>query len=55
MSKAPRGFAAMSPDQRRRIAAMGGKAVPAEKRAFAQDRDLAVRAQATRSTKEPSK
>lgn len=43
-SKAKRGFAAMSPEKRREIAAKGGAAVPAEKRSFAQSRDLAARA-----------
>jgi uncharacterized protein len=31
------GFAAMAPERRRQIAAMGGSAVPAEKRGFAVD------------------
>ena len=43
-SKAKRGFAAMSPERRREIAAKGGAAVPAEKRSFSQSRDLAARA-----------
>jgi uncharacterized protein len=33
--KAPRGFATMSPEKRREISSMGGKAVPAEKRTYA--------------------
>ncbi len=33
-AKSKRGFASMSPEKRREIAAKGGKAVPAEKRAF---------------------
>ena len=33
--KKPRGFAAMDPEKRRQIASMGGKAVPAEKRYYA--------------------
>ena len=33
--KKPRGFAAMDPEKRRQIARMGGKAVPAEKRYYA--------------------
>ncbi len=39
-----RGFAAMSIEQRQEIAAMGGRAVPAERRSFAQDKTLAVKA-----------
>lgn len=37
----PRGFAAMSLERRREIAARGGASVPAEKRSFSQDRTLA--------------
>lgn len=40
---AKRGFASMTPEQRRKIASMGGKAVPAEKRSFSRDKALAVR------------
>jgi len=36
-----RGFASMSPEKQREIASKGGRAVPAEKRSFSQDRDLA--------------
>jgi general stress protein YciG len=36
-----RGFASMTMEKRREIASKGGKAVPAEKRSFSQDRDLA--------------
>jgi general stress protein YciG len=43
-AKRPRGFAALTLEQRRRIAAMGGKAVPAEKRSFAKDPEAARRA-----------
>lgn len=43
-TKSKRGFAAMSPDKRREIAAKGGAAVPAEKRSFSQNRDLAASA-----------
>lgn len=43
-TKARRGFAVMSPDKRREIAAKGGASVPSEKRSFSQNRDLAVRA-----------
>ena len=42
--KTRRGFAAMSPELQRKLAAKGGVAVPANKRSFSQDRDLAVRA-----------
>jgi uncharacterized protein len=38
------GFASMDPKRRAETARRGGAAVPADKRAFAQDRDLAVRA-----------
>jgi general stress protein YciG len=37
----PRGFAAMSPEKRREIAAKGGAAVPKDKRSFSANRDLA--------------
>ena len=37
----PRGFATMDPERRRKIAAKGGAAVPADKRSFAQDHELA--------------
>jgi general stress protein YciG len=40
--KLRRGFAVMSPERVREIAARGGAAVPHEKRSFSQDRDLAV-------------
>jgi general stress protein YciG len=36
-----RGFARYSPEQRREMAARGGKAVPKEKRGWAKDRDAA--------------
>ncbi len=36
-----RGFAGMSAEKRKAIATLGGKAVPADKRSFSQDRDLA--------------
>lgn len=39
-----RGFAAMSPEKRRAIAAKGGGAVPAEKRSFSRSTDLAASA-----------
>ena len=37
----PRGFAAMSSEKRREIAALGGKAVPPESRSFSKNRELA--------------
>jgi len=40
----PRGFATMSVERRREIAAKGGASVPAEKRAFSRDFKLAERA-----------
>lgn len=42
--KRKRGLAALSPERRRAIAAMGGRAVPAEKRAFSQDPQFAAKA-----------
>lgn len=39
-----RGFASMDPEKQREIARKGGKSVPAEKRSFFMDRDLAARA-----------
>ena len=39
-----RGFASMNPERQREIASMGGKAVPNEKRSFAQNRELAANA-----------
>ncbi len=39
-----RGFASMDQDKQREIASKGGRSVPAEKRSFAQDRQLAVNA-----------
>jgi uncharacterized protein len=42
--KSKRGFAAMSPERRREIAAKGGAAVPPEKRSFSKSRDLAAKA-----------
>ena len=43
-AKAKRGFASMSPEKRREIARMGGKSVPAEKRSFSQNSNLAMSA-----------
>jgi general stress protein YciG len=39
-----RGFAAMDPARQREIASKGGQSVPAEKRSFSQNRDLAAEA-----------
>jgi general stress protein YciG len=39
-----RGFAVISPERRKEIASMGGKAVPAEKRTFSRDREKARQA-----------
>jgi general stress protein YciG len=39
-----RGFASMSPERRREIASLGGKAVPPELRTFSRDNDLACSA-----------
>lgn len=40
-SKSKRGFASMSRERQREIASMGGKALPAHKRSFSQNRLLA--------------
>jgi general stress protein YciG len=42
--KNKRGFATLSPEKRREIAAKGGRSVPPEKRSFALDKTLAQRA-----------
>lgn len=42
--KRARGFAVMSPERRREIASLGGKAVPAHERSFSKDRTLAATA-----------
>lgn len=39
--KALRGFAALSPERRQEVARLGGHSVPAHKRSFAKDHDLA--------------
>jgi uncharacterized protein len=39
-----KGFASMDPERRREIARRGGASVPADKRSFSQDRDLAANA-----------
>ena len=36
-----RGFASMDAERQREIASKGGRSVPAEKRSFSQDRELA--------------
>lgn len=41
MSTSKRGFASMDPDKRREIARKGGASVPADKRSFSRDRELA--------------
>ncbi len=41
-TKPKRGFASMDPEKQREIASKGGKAVPAEKRSFSQNSDLAA-------------
>lgn len=43
-SKSKRGFASMSPERQREIAAKGGRAIPPEKRSFSRSRELAVSA-----------
>lgn len=43
-SKSKRGFAGMSPERRREIASMGGKAVAPESRSFSRDASLAAAA-----------
>lgn len=40
----PRGFASLSPDRLREIARKGGKNIPAHKRAFSANPELAKRA-----------
>lgn len=39
-----RGFASMDPDRRREIASKGGRSVPDDRRAYSQNRELAVAA-----------
>lgn len=39
--KSKRGFASMDPARQREIARKGGASVPAERRSFSKDRDLA--------------
>lgn len=50
----PRGFAAMSKEARTRIASMGGKAVPPDRRSFSTDRELAAQAGAKGGSVSPS-
>lgn len=40
-STSKRGFASMDGERQREIASKGGRSVPAEKRSFSQDRELA--------------
>lgn len=42
-AKSKRGFASMSPEKRAEIARKGGRAVPAGKRSYSQNRDLAAK------------
>ena len=42
--KSKRGFASMSLEQRRSISSLGGRSLPAHKRSFATQRDLASEA-----------
>lgn len=44
LATSTRGFASMSGDRQREIASKGGRSVPAEKRSFSQDRELASEA-----------
>lgn len=53
--KKKRGFAAMTPEQRRTIQSAGGRAVPVEKRTFSQDRKLASQAGKTSAARRASK
>ena len=54
-AKSKRGFASLSLERRREISAKGGAAVPAEKRSFAQNRDLAASAGRTGGLVSPRK
>ena len=42
--KSKKGFASMDPERQREIARRGGASVPAEKRSFSQNRELAINA-----------
>lgn len=52
--RAKRGFAVMSADRRREVAAKGGAAVPPEKRSFSKDRALAASAGKAGGSHKPS-
>lgn len=39
--KKPRGFATLTPERRKEISSMGGRSVPADKRTFSFNRELA--------------
>lgn len=41
VTKSRRGFASMSPEAQKKIASMGGKSVPSDRRSFSQNRALA--------------
>lgn len=43
-ARKPRGFAVLSLERRREIASLGGAAVPADRRSFSRDPDLARKA-----------
>lgn len=43
-TKIKRGFASISPERQREIASKGGRSVPAERRSFSQNPELAVEA-----------
>lgn len=47
------GFASMSPERRREIARKGGASVPAHRRSFSRDRDLAAAAGAKGGSVKP--
>jgi general stress protein YciG len=53
--KAKRGFAAISPERRREIAARGGASVPPGKRSFSQNRELAASAGRIGGSSSPSR
>ena len=54
--KSKRGFASMDPERHREIAAMGGRAVPSDRRSFSQDPQLAAEAGRKGGTRvDPSK
>ena len=54
-SKKPRGFAAMSLEKRCEIASLGGRSVPAEKRSFSMNKELAIEAGRRGGTNVPAK